>query len=59
MGVELMEDIEKADIEGVSGRLRKERTMSLVFAQGQGVFTEESGLVYVSPQASRNCLEQR
>lgn len=54
-----MEDIEKADTEGVSGRLRKERTMSLAFAQGQGVFTKKSGLVYVSPQASRNCLKQR
>ena len=41
----------------MSGRLRKERSTSLVFVLESGVFIEDSDMVYVSLQASR--LEHR
>jgi len=54
-----IEDIERVDADGASGRLGKERNMSLIFASGLGFFTEDRGLVYMSSQASRNRREQR
>ena len=42
----------------MSRSLRKERRESCL-CLGSGVLTEDLGLAYVSPQASRNCLVQR
>ena len=49
----------RADTDRASGRYGKEGSMSLICVQGLGFFTEDSGLVYMSPQASRNQFEQR
>ena len=37
MGAEFTEDRERADTDGVSGRLGKERSMSLVFVYDLGI----------------------
>lgn len=55
--VEFTEDTERADTDGVSGKLGKERESHL--CAGSGVFTEDGGLVYLSSQGSRNWSEQR
>lgn len=54
MRAEFTDITERADKDGVSGRLRKERNMSLVFVPGLGVFTRDPALVYMS---SRNRSE--
>ena len=54
---ELIEDIYR-EIQSVL-ETPKGKDMLFVFVQGLGGFIEEDGLVYVSPQASRNWLEQR
>ena len=42
----------------MSGLLRKKRRESRL-CLGSGIFTEDRDLVHVSPQVSRNWLEQR
>ena len=53
--------IDRADTERASGRLGKEKNMSLIFLQCLGffLFFEDRNLVYMSLQTSRNLLEQR
>lgn len=58
MRAEFIEDTERAGTDVASGRLRKERSRSFIFVQGLRVFTENGGLVYMTPQAIRNWLEQ-
>ena len=53
MKAEFIEDTEIAVTDGVSGRLRKGKSMSLLVVWGLGTFTEDEDLGYV-PQASRN-----
>lgn len=50
---EFIEDIESTGSDGLSGRLRKESSMNLIFIQGLDFFIEDSGLVYMSSQAPR------
>lgn len=59
MRAEFTEDMERADTDGVSGRLRRERGMGLTFVQGLGFLLRDGRLVCVSPQAFRNGLEER
>ena len=54
-----LKDVERTDTDGASGRLRKERSMSLRFVRSLGVFIEDCGLVYVSSPTSLNQVEQR
>ena len=54
MKAEFTEGVEIAATDRVSGRLRKKRRGSHLYL-GPGVFIEDSGLVYVSPQASGLC----
>ena len=45
MRAEFIDDMERADTDGVSGRLRKERSMSLCSKFGD--FMEDGGLLYM------------
>lgn len=57
MRAEFIEDREQTQME-CPGDSKREGG-SLVFVQDLGVFVEDGGLVYVSPEASRNQLEQK
>ena len=54
---EFIEDVERADIDGMSRRLGKERSKSLIFVHGLGFFTGVSGPVYMPSRGFRNWLD--
>ena len=54
MKVAFIEDLERADTDRASRRLRKEKENESHLCLGSGVFTEDVGLVYMFCQASRN-----
>lgn len=57
MRAEFIEDTEQTQMECLGDSKREGG--SPVFVQDLGVFVEDGGLVYVSPEASRNQLEQK
>ena len=52
-----VEDLGRADTARASGRLGKEKEHESCLWLGSGVCIEDSGVVYVSSQASRNCAQ--